>query len=154
MAVKALVDSEASVNCISPELAEKVMATSGVMGRVTVREKAWMTVRTFGGGAVWAPRRWLTTNIGICTYGTRLNFLIFDGVRDTSFKLILSNTWHLTINLRHSIDHVRNVMTIWDKGSRHVLRGSAPPDRRIAEDGVDKTPHTHERYVSEDQNAA
>ena len=154
IAAKALVDSGASANFISPELAEKVIAASGATGRVTVREKGWMTVRTAGGGAVRAPRRWLTTNIGIGTYGASLNFLIFDGVRDTGFELILGKTWHDSINLRHSIDHVRNVMTIWDKGSRHVLKGSAPPDRRIDEDGVDETPQTDEGYVSGDQKAA
>ena len=94
------------------------------------------------------------TNIGICTYGARLNFLIFDSVQDTGFELILVKTWHVTINLRHSIDHVQNVMTIGDKGSCLILKGSAPPDRQIDADRVDDIPQTGERYVSRDQKAA
>ena len=93
-------------------------------------------------------------HIGIGTYGARLNFLIFDGVRDTGFELILGKTWHVTCNLRHSIDHVRNVMTICDKGSHYVLKGSAPPDRQIDEDGVNEPLQTDEGYVSGDRKAA
>ena len=112
MEAQVLVDSGASANFISTELADKLIALSGATGRVTVREKAWMTVRTAGGGAGRATRRCLTTNIGIVTYGVRHNFLIFDVVRDTVFELLLGQTWHVTISLRHSIDHVRNVITI------------------------------------------
>ena len=154
MLAKALVDSVASANVISPELAEKVITASGATGRVTVREKGWITVGTVGGGAVRAPQRLLTTNIGIGTYCPRLNFLIFNGLRDMGFELILGQTWHITTNLRHSIDHVRNVMTIWNKGSRHVLKGSAPPDRPIDEVGVDGIPQTDEGCVSWHQKAA
>ena len=60
----------------------------------------------------------------------------------------------VTINLRHSIDHVRNVMTIWNKASHHVLKSCAPPDSPIDEDGVDGIPQTDEGCVSWDQQEA
>ena len=52
MAAKALVDSEASANFISAQLAVQVIAASGTTGRVTVLQQAWIIVRTAGGGAV------------------------------------------------------------------------------------------------------
>ena len=96
----------------------------------------------------------MPTNIGIGTYGARLKFLVFDGVRDAGFELILGKTWHITISLRHSIHHVRNIMTIWDKRSCHVLKGSAPPGCRLDEDRVDETTETNEGYVSGYQKVA